>query len=41
MIEVHTDPESALSDGLQSLRPEEFAGLMGQVRQIREIANGK
>ena len=41
MIEVHTDPERALSDGAQSLRPEEFAGLMDRVRQIREIAYGK
>jgi 3-deoxy-7-phosphoheptulonate synthase len=41
MIEVHTDPESALSDGMQSLLPEEFADLMDQVRQIREIAYGR
>jgi 3-deoxy-7-phosphoheptulonate synthase len=28
LIEVHPDPESALSDGAQSLAPEEFAALM-------------
>jgi 3-deoxy-7-phosphoheptulonate synthase len=32
MIEVHHDPERALSDGAQSLRPEEFETLMGEIR---------
>ena len=34
IIEVHPCPEKALSDGQQSLTPEEFAGLMAQVRVI-------
>jgi 3-deoxy-7-phosphoheptulonate synthase len=34
MIEVHHDPERALSDGAQSLRPEQFAELMAQLRII-------
>ena len=36
MIEVHPDPPRAMSDGAQSLDPEQFAELM---RQIRGIAN--
>ena len=34
LIEVHPDPERALSDGAQSLRPEQFAELMAQLRII-------
>ena len=34
MVEVHPDPDRALSDGAQSLRPEQFAELMGQLRII-------
>ncbi len=34
LIEVHPDPEAALSDGAQSLYPEQFAELMGQIRII-------
>ncbi len=34
LIEVHHDPEKALSDGPQSLYPEQFAELMQQVRII-------
>jgi len=34
IIEVHNDPEHALSDGAQSLRPEQFAELMAQLRII-------
>jgi len=36
IIEVHHDPDHALSDGAQSLLPEQYADL---VRQIRTIAN--
>jgi len=36
MIEVHHDPEHALSDGAQSLFPEQFKQLMEQVRLIAE-----
>jgi 3-deoxy-7-phosphoheptulonate synthase len=34
IIEVHHDPDHALSDGAQSLYPEQFAELMGQLRLI-------
>jgi 3-deoxy-7-phosphoheptulonate synthase len=37
IIEVHPDPEHALSDGRQSLRPEKFAALVRQVGQIAEV----
>jgi 3-deoxy-7-phosphoheptulonate synthase len=36
IIEVHPDPAHALSDGKQSLKPEQFAKLVGQVRAIAE-----
>ena len=36
MIEVHPDPDHALSDGAQSLYPEQFEALMGEVRIIAE-----
>ena len=36
MIEVHPNPDEARSDGPQSLRPERFAELMGQLRSIAE-----
>jgi 3-deoxy-7-phosphoheptulonate synthase len=43
LIEVHHDPEKALSDGAQSLYPAQFAKLMDELRMIapavgREIA---
>ncbi len=34
LIEVHPQPERALSDGPQSLTPEEFAALVHQVRAV-------
>jgi 3-deoxy-7-phosphoheptulonate synthase len=34
LIEVHTNPEEALSDGEQSLRPEAFKKLMGELKSI-------
>jgi 3-deoxy-7-phosphoheptulonate synthase len=34
MVEVHQNPAEALSDGPQSLKPEKFAGLMGDIRTI-------
>ena len=37
IIEVHPKPEEALSDGMQSLYPEQFAQLMQEVRQIAPI----
>lgn len=36
MVEVHTDPAAALSDGKQSLYPEQFADLMRELRPIVE-----
>jgi len=32
MVEVHPCPEAALSDGDQSLTPQAFAALMGNLR---------
>ena len=37
MVEVHPDPTAALSDGAQSLFPEQFAQLMQEVRVIAEV----
>jgi 3-deoxy-7-phosphoheptulonate synthase len=37
MIEVHGNPAHALCDGPQSLTPEQFDALAGQVRRIREV----
>jgi 3-deoxy-7-phosphoheptulonate synthase len=37
LIEVHPKPEEALSDGPQSLRPEEFARLMDDLRRIAHV----
>jgi 3-deoxy-7-phosphoheptulonate synthase len=34
LIEVHPDPDRALSDGAQSLKPDQFAELMRQLRII-------
>jgi 3-deoxy-7-phosphoheptulonate synthase len=36
IIEVHADPENALSDGGQSLKPERFAEMVRQIRVIAE-----
>jgi 3-deoxy-7-phosphoheptulonate synthase len=46
LIEVHQDPERALSDGAQSLYPDQFAQLMSEARMIapavgRRIAEEK
>jgi 3-deoxy-7-phosphoheptulonate synthase len=46
LIEVHQDPERALSDGAQSIFPDQFARLMDEVRVIapavgRRIASAK
>jgi len=37
MVEVHHDPEKALSDGPQSLLPDQFEELMKQVKLIAEV----
>ena len=34
IIEVHPDPERALSDGVQSLYPDQLTQLMKEVRAI-------
>ncbi len=34
LVEVHPDPDHALSDGGQTLRPEQFAEMMQQVRAV-------
>jgi len=36
LIEVHPDPKQALCDGQQSLRPERFAALMAELRQVAQ-----
>lgn len=36
MIEVHADPENALCDGAQSLRPDKFVVLMKELKKIAE-----
>ncbi len=36
MIEVHTNPERAMSDGNQSLKPEKFKDLMEKVKKVAE-----
>ncbi len=37
MVEVHNDPDNALSDGPQALLPEQFVDLMTQARKIAEV----
>jgi 3-deoxy-7-phosphoheptulonate synthase len=34
MIEVHPQPEKALSDGSQSLKPEKFALMMEKIKAV-------
>ncbi len=41
IVEVHPDPKAALSDGGQSLRPEQFAQLVDQVRAIAAAVGRK
>jgi 3-deoxy-7-phosphoheptulonate synthase len=40
MVEVHNDPEAALSDGEQSLLPDKFESLVTQMRAVA-VAIGK
>jgi 3-deoxy-7-phosphoheptulonate synthase len=37
MVEVHHDPERALSDGVQSIFPDQFDEMMGEIRQIAAV----
>lgn len=41
MVEVHNNPEKALCDGPQSLRPEKYENLLKQVSQIATIVGKK
>jgi len=36
MVEVHTNPQEALSDGPQQLLPENFLGLMKELKSIAQ-----
>ena len=37
IIEVHHDPNTALSDGPQSITPDAFASLVNELRQITQV----
>ena len=39
LVEVHHQPEKALSDGPQSIYPEQFAQMMNEIEQIAPIVN--
>ena len=39
IIEVHNEPEKALSDGAQSLIPDQFDTLMNTVKSIAGVIN--
>ncbi|MCL6630637.1 MAG: 3-deoxy-7-phosphoheptulonate synthase, partial [Armatimonadetes bacterium] len=39
LVEVHNDPQRALSDGPQSLRPEQFRILMQQIKRVAEAVD--
>jgi 3-deoxy-7-phosphoheptulonate synthase len=39
LVEVHCDPDRALSDGMQSILPDEFKRLLDEVRQIASVLN--
>ncbi len=41
MIEVHNDPEHALCDGPQSLKPQKYTELLRQIKGIGEIVGKK
>ena len=41
LIEVHGDPAHAMSDGPQSLKPEIFEKLMGQLKKVAEAVDRK
>jgi 3-deoxy-7-phosphoheptulonate synthase len=40
-VEVHTNPEAAMSDGGQSLKPEKFRALMDEIRVLAKVKNKK
>jgi 3-deoxy-7-phosphoheptulonate synthase len=39
LVEVHHDPDRALSDGIQSILPDQFDELMSEIRQIAPIVH--
>ena len=39
LIEVHPNPEVALSDGPQSLLPKKFAALVKELKQVAKAVN--
>jgi 3-deoxy-7-phosphoheptulonate synthase len=39
LVEVHTDPEKAVSDGNQSLKPDKFADLMKRIKKVAEAVD--
>jgi 3-deoxy-7-phosphoheptulonate synthase len=39
LVEVHNDPDNALSDGMQSILPDEFARLVDEVKQIAAVVH--
>lgn len=41
MVEVHNDPQHALSDGPQALLPDQFCGLLSQLRKIADVIDRK
>ena len=41
MIEVHNNPQCALSDGQQSIKPESFKKIMDKVRVLAEMEGQK
>src|SRR6266581_2387814 len=41
MIEVHNQPELALSDGAQALTPSQYAQLVNEVRAIRKLTSAE
>jgi 3-deoxy-7-phosphoheptulonate synthase len=41
LVEVHHQPEKALSDGIQSILPAEYAELMAEIREIAQVVRRK
>jgi 3-deoxy-7-phosphoheptulonate synthase len=39
MVEVHHQPDKALSDGPQSIYPDQFARMMDEIEQIAPVVN--
>jgi 3-deoxy-7-phosphoheptulonate synthase len=39
IIEVHQTPETALSDGQQSLKPDKFKNLLKKIKKVAEAVD--